>query len=74
MDSDPAIASQELQTNLAAIQNWFKMKNKSLMDQSRSITFITQIETKCNTPKDMPSILVHTLTGDLPGYVDVFTL
>jgi hypothetical protein len=24
MDSDPAIASQKLQTNLAAIQNWFK--------------------------------------------------
>jgi hypothetical protein len=23
-DSDPAIASQKLQTNLAAIQNWFK--------------------------------------------------
>jgi hypothetical protein len=24
MDSDPAIASQKLQTNLLAIQNWFK--------------------------------------------------
>jgi hypothetical protein len=23
-DSDPVIASQKLQTNLAAIQNWFK--------------------------------------------------
>jgi hypothetical protein len=24
MDSDPAIASQKLQTDLLAIQNWFK--------------------------------------------------
>jgi hypothetical protein len=30
MDSDPAIASQKLQTNLLAIQNWFKkMENES---------------------------------------------
>jgi hypothetical protein len=29
-DSDPTIASQELQTNLAGIQNWFKkIENKS---------------------------------------------
>jgi hypothetical protein len=26
MDSDPAIASQKLQTDLLAIQNWFKKK------------------------------------------------
>jgi hypothetical protein len=29
-DSDPALASQKLQTNLPAIQNWFKkMENES---------------------------------------------
>jgi hypothetical protein len=27
-DSDPDIASQKMQTNLAAIQNWLKMENK----------------------------------------------
>jgi histone H2A len=27
-DSDLAIASQKLQTNIAATQNWFKMENK----------------------------------------------
>jgi hypothetical protein len=30
MDSDPAIASHKLQTNLLAIQNWYKkMENES---------------------------------------------
>jgi hypothetical protein len=29
MDSDPAIASQKLQTNLSAIQNWFKNGEES---------------------------------------------
>jgi hypothetical protein len=28
-DNDPFIASQKLQTKLAAIQNWLKMENKS---------------------------------------------
>jgi hypothetical protein len=34
MESDPAIASQKLQTNLAAIQNWFKNGELKLTDSS----------------------------------------
>jgi hypothetical protein len=35
-DSDPAIASKKLETNLAAIQNWFKNRELKLMDLWRS--------------------------------------
>jgi hypothetical protein len=38
MDSDPTIASHKLQTNLLAIQNWFKYGEWKLMDPSRSTT------------------------------------
>jgi hypothetical protein len=45
-DSDPAIPSQKLQTNLLAIQNWFK-KWRMKADGCKSIhvTFTTQKET-----------------------------
>jgi hypothetical protein len=45
-DSDPAIASQKLQTNLAAIQNWLK-KFRIKVDGSSSVhdTFTIQRET-----------------------------
>jgi hypothetical protein len=38
MDSDPAIASQKMQTNLLAIQNWFK-KWRMKANRCRSIHF-----------------------------------
>jgi hypothetical protein len=46
MDSDPAIASQKLQTDLLAIQNWFK-KWRMKANESKSIhlTFTTRRET-----------------------------
>jgi hypothetical protein len=46
MDSDPAIASQKLQTDLLAIQNWFK-KWRMEANESKSIhvTFTTLRET-----------------------------
>jgi hypothetical protein len=46
MDSDTAIASQKLQTDLLAIQNWFK-KRKMKANESKSIhvAFTTQRET-----------------------------
>jgi hypothetical protein len=41
-DSDPAIASQKLQTNLAAIQNWFKKwRIKANGSKLVHITYIT---------------------------------
>jgi hypothetical protein len=45
-DSDPAIASQKLQTDLLAIQNWFK-KCRMKANESKSIhvTFTTRRET-----------------------------
>jgi hypothetical protein len=36
MDSDPAIASEKLQTNLLEIQNWFKNGEQKLTDPSQS--------------------------------------
>jgi hypothetical protein len=49
MDSDPAIASQELQTDLLAIQDWFKKwRMKANKSKSINVTFTTQRET-CNT-------------------------
>jgi hypothetical protein len=42
-DSDPAIASQKLQTNLLAIQNWFiKWGMKANGSKLIHVTFITQ--------------------------------
>jgi histone H2A len=43
MDSDPAIASQKLETNLAAIQNWFKkLRIKANESKSIHVTFTTR--------------------------------
>jgi hypothetical protein len=40
MDSDPAIASQKLQMNLAAIKNWLKrMENKANRPKLVHVTF-----------------------------------
>jgi hypothetical protein len=42
MDRDPAIALQKLQTNLLAVQNWFKKwRIKANGSKSIHITFIT---------------------------------
>jgi hypothetical protein len=46
MDSDPAIASQKLQTDLLAIQDWFnKLRMKANESKSIHITFTTRKET-----------------------------
>jgi hypothetical protein len=46
IDSDPAIASQKLQTDLFAIQNWFKKwRMKANESKSIHVTFTTQRET-----------------------------
>jgi hypothetical protein len=43
MDSDPAIASQKLQTDLLAIQNWFKKwRMKANESKSIHVTFTTK--------------------------------
>jgi hypothetical protein len=45
MDSDPAIASQKLQTNLLAIQNWLKKwRMKANGSKSIHVTFTTRRE------------------------------
>jgi histone H2A len=45
-DSDPAIASQKLQINLLAIQNWFKkLRMKANGCKSIHVTFTTRKET-----------------------------
>jgi hypothetical protein len=45
-ENDPVIASQKLQTNLLAIQNWFKKcRMKANRSKSIHITFITRRET-----------------------------
>jgi hypothetical protein len=68
MDSDPVIASQKLQTDLLAIQKWFKQWGmKANESKSIYVTFTTR-RTMCNSPKKvMSSILGYTLTGDLPA-------
>jgi hypothetical protein len=46
MDSDPAIVSQKLQTDLLAIQNWFqKWRMKANGSKSIHVTFTTRRET-----------------------------
>jgi hypothetical protein len=78
MDSDPAIASQKLQTDPLAIQDWFKkwrMKaNQSkIQGDLRSIHYTKRNvppgpNKQCATPtRRCPSILAYTLTGDLPA-------
>jgi hypothetical protein len=50
IDSDPAIASQKLQTDLFAIQNWFKKwRLKANESKSIHVTFTTRRET-CPPP------------------------
>jgi hypothetical protein len=72
-DSDPAIASQKLQTDLLAIQDRFKKwRMKTNEYKSIHVTFTTRtprsIYTVCSSPKQkMSSILGYTWTGDLPG-------
>jgi hypothetical protein len=64
MNSDPAIASQKLQTNLAAIQNRFKKwRMKAKESKSIHITFTTRRETCC------PS--VHINSVQLPQKEDI---
>jgi hypothetical protein len=54
MDSDPAIASQKLQTDLLAIQNWFKKwRMKANESKTIHVTYTTLIET---CPPPPPSI------------------
>jgi hypothetical protein len=76
MDSDPAIASQKLQTDLLAIQNWFKKwRMKANESKSIHVTFTTRRETcppvhinYVQLPeKKMSGILDFTLKRDLPG-------
>jgi hypothetical protein len=53
MDSDPAIASKKLQTDLLAIQNWFKkLKMKANESKSIHVTFTT----RRHAPPPPPSI------------------
>jgi hypothetical protein len=66
MYSDPAIASQKLQTNLLAIQNWFKKwRMKANEFNSIHVMFITRretclksIQTVCNSPKKKTSSIL----------------
>jgi hypothetical protein len=76
MDSDPAIGSQKLQTDLLAIKNWYKKwRMKANKSKSIHVTFTTRRETcppvQINNvqfpKKKMSSILGYTLRGDLPG-------
>jgi hypothetical protein len=58
-DIDPTIASQKLQTNLLAIQNWYKeWRMKANGSKSIHVT---------DTKRNVPSISGCTLTEDLPG-------
>jgi hypothetical protein len=45
MDSDPASASRKLQTNLLAIQNWFKNWRIKAKSKSVHVTFTIRRET-----------------------------
>jgi hypothetical protein len=76
MDGDPAIASQKLETNLLAIQNWFKKwRMKANGCKSIHVTFTirketappVQISNVQPSPKKKSSISDYTLTGDSPG-------
>jgi hypothetical protein len=72
-NSDPAIASHKLQTNLLVIQSWFK-KWRMKVNESKQIhvTFTTRRETcppvhinSGHSPEKISSIWGYTLTGDL---------
>jgi hypothetical protein len=63
MDSDQATASQKLQTDLLAIQNWFKKwRMKANESKSIHVTFTTRRE-KCPT--------VHINNVQLPQEEDI---
>jgi hypothetical protein len=52
MDSDPTIASQTLQTDLLAIQDWFKKwRMKANESKSIHVTFTTRRETSISRTK-----------------------
>jgi hypothetical protein len=62
-ESDPALASQKLQTDIIAIQNWFKKwRMKAKESKSIHVTLTTRREIMCNSPrKKTSSILGYTL-------------
>jgi hypothetical protein len=69
-DSDPAIASQKLHTDLLAVQEWFKKwRMKANESMSIHVTFIARRVTfpRSSPKKKISSILGYTLTGELPG-------
>jgi hypothetical protein len=75
-DSDPGIASQELQTDLDEIRKWLKRwRIKANESKSAQVIFATRRETyppvHTNNvsffTKKMSSISGCTSTGDLPG-------
>jgi hypothetical protein len=74
MDSDPAIASQKLQTDLLAIQNWVKKwRMKANRSKSTHVTFTTRRENNVQLPKKkVSSIFSYTLTGDFNWHKHIF--
>jgi hypothetical protein len=73
-DSDPAIALQKLQTNLLAIQNWFKKwRMKANGSKSIHVTFTTREMcpmvhiNNVQLPEEEDEYLGCILTGDLPS-------
>jgi hypothetical protein len=54
-DDVPAIALHKLQTNLLAIENWFKNGEWNLSSKSIYVTFTTRIET-CLSPVHMQNV------------------
>jgi hypothetical protein len=61
MDSDPAIASQKLQTDLLLIQSWFK-KLRMEANESKSIHIINNVQIP--QEEDIKFLGLHL---DLPG-------
>jgi hypothetical protein len=60
MDSDPAIALQKLQTDLLAIQNWFKKwRTKANKSKSIQLTFTSRRETCPSPPVHINNVQLH---------------
>jgi hypothetical protein len=75
MDNDPAIASQKLQTDLLAVQNWFK-KWRMIANESKSIhvTFTIRRETlvhinNVQLPQEEEAQVRAVVTGGPPNMV-----
>jgi hypothetical protein len=67
--SDPAIASQNLQTNLLAIQNWFRnWRIKAKGSKSTDVTFTTRI-TKNNNNNFVALVRERTILTERPPLV-----